>query len=68
MARYEAYIVGSDGDFMHRRVFACDTDEHAVEWAKQLVDRRVVELRSGARVVKRLSPPTWPVAAPGVAA
>ena len=55
MTRYQAYFVGSDGQFTHCRVFACNTDEHAIEWAKQLMDSRPVELWSGARVVKRIS-------------
>ncbi len=57
MTRYQAYFVGLDGHFTHCRVFRCDTDEHAIEWAKQLTDGRPVELWSGARVVKRLSCP-----------
>ena len=57
MTRYQAYFIGWDGQFMHYRAFACGTDEHAVEWAKQLMDQWPVELWSGARMVKRLSPP-----------
>jgi hypothetical protein len=57
MTRYRACTVGSDGHFVHCRVFACDTDEHAVEWAKQLMAGRAVELWSGAQLVKRLAPP-----------
>ena len=55
MTRYQAYFVGSDGHFAHCRAFKCDTDEHAIEWAKQLIDGRLIELWSGARVVKRLA-------------
>ncbi len=55
MTRYQAYLVGSDGSFAHCRAFTCDTDEHAIEWAKQLIEGRPVELWSGARVVKRLA-------------
>jgi hypothetical protein len=58
MTRYQAYFIGFDGQFLHYRAFACDRDEHAVEWAKQLMDRWPVELWSGARLVKRLSPLT----------
>ena len=57
MTRYQAYFIGWDGQFMHYRAFACDTDEHAVEWAKQLMDQWPVELWSGARMVRRLSKP-----------
>jgi len=57
VTRYQAYFIGWDGQFMHYCAFACGTDEHAVEWAKQLMDQWPVELWSGARMVKRLSPP-----------
>jgi hypothetical protein len=57
MTRYQAYFVESDGYFAHCRAFTCDTDEHAIEWAKQLIAGRPVELWSGARAVKRLSCP-----------
>ena len=57
MTKYQAYFVGSDGQVMHRRVFACYTDEEAIEWAKQLMDPWAVELWSGERMVKRLFPP-----------
>ncbi len=57
MVKYQAYFAGSDGGFTHYRAFACYTDEQAIEWTKQLMDQRPAELRCGARVVKRLSPP-----------
>jgi hypothetical protein len=59
MVRYLAYFVGPDGRFASHRAFACYTDEQAIEWTKQLMDpERPAELRCGARVITRLSPPT----------
>ena len=57
VVKYQAYFVGSDGQFTSHRSFACYTDEQAVEWTKQLMDQRPAELRCGERLVKRLSPP-----------
>jgi hypothetical protein len=57
VVKYQAYFVGPDGRFASHRVFACYTDEQAIEWTKQLMDpERPAELRCGARVIKRLSP------------
>ncbi len=56
MADYRAYIVGPSGTFVGSRNFACDTDEHAVEWAKQLLEDRPIELWSNSRMVSSLSP------------
>jgi len=38
MVKYQAYFVGPDGRFASQRVFACYTDEQAIEWTKQLMD------------------------------
>lgn len=57
MVRYQAYFMGADGHFTSHRAFACFTDEQAVEWTKQLMDRQPAELRCGERLVRRLSPP-----------
>ena len=58
MVKYQAYFVGPDGRFTSHQAFACYTDEQAIEWTKQLMDpERPAVLRSGARIVKRLSPP-----------
>ena len=57
MVKYQAYFVGPDGRFASHRVFACFTDEQAIEWTKQLMDpARPAELRCGARIIKRLTP------------
>jgi hypothetical protein len=53
---YRAYIVGADGHFISYRAFRCADDNEAVTWAKQLVDGHDVELWTGERFVKRLSP------------
>ena len=57
MAKYQAYFADADGGFTYYRAFACNTDEQAIEWTKQLMDQRPTELWCGARVVKRLDPP-----------
>jgi hypothetical protein len=57
MTDYRTYIIGADGHFASSRGFVCDTDDHAIEWAKQLLDDQPVELWSGERLVKCLSPP-----------
>ena len=57
MVKYQAYFVGQDGRFASHRVFACYTDEHAIEWTKQLKDpERPAELRCGERFITRLPP------------
>ena len=56
MSDYRAYVIGPDGHFASSRSFACDSDEYAVEWAKQLLENRPIELWSGERLVKRLAP------------
>jgi hypothetical protein len=44
MQEYRAYLVGSDGNIIHRVDFVCRDDEAAKERAKQFVDRHDVEL------------------------
>lgn len=56
MSKYQVQLSCSDGRLVRCRAFRCDTDEHAIEWAKQLMEGGPVELWSGARMVKRLSP------------
>jgi hypothetical protein len=56
MAEYRAYIVGTDGHFASFRAFVCNDDGDAIIWAEQLVDGHDVELWSGERFVKRLTP------------
>ena len=38
MVKYQAYFAGPDGRFASHRVFACYTDEQAIEWRRQLMD------------------------------
>jgi hypothetical protein len=54
MGDYRAFKIGPDGHFAASRAFVCDSDEEAIEWAKQLQEDRPVELWSGDRLVKRL--------------
>jgi hypothetical protein len=56
VAEYRAFVIGADGHFQNFRALVCDTDESAIAWAEQLLEDRPIELWSGARLVKRLSP------------
>ena len=57
MAEYRAYVIGRlDGHFATSRNFVCDSDEPAIEWVKQMLEKQPVELWSGERMVKRLLP------------
>jgi hypothetical protein len=56
MTDYRAYTVGDDGHIVASRGFRCDNDRDAIEWAKQLMDARALELWSGERLVHRLNP------------
>ena len=56
MAEYRAYVVGSDGHFVSFEGFTSNNDGEAIFKAKRLVDGHDVELWSGERFVKRLSP------------
>jgi hypothetical protein len=58
VAKYRAYVIGSDGQFESSRAFACDTDENAIVWAKQMAGPKPAELYSGKRLVEpRIDPP-----------
>jgi hypothetical protein len=54
MADYRAYMIGPDGHFAGSRGFVCDSDEHAIEWARQLLGDQPIELWSGERLIKCL--------------
>jgi len=54
--RYRIVTIDYDGKLSRHRGFACDNDDDAIVWAKQLVDAAPVELWSGARFVARLEP------------
>jgi hypothetical protein len=56
MAEYRAYVVGDDGHFVNCEGFVATDDGEAVAKAKRLVDGHDIELWSGERFVKRLSP------------
>jgi photosystem II stability/assembly factor-like uncharacterized protein len=60
MPDYRAYTVGSDGHFVRYRAFACETDDDAIVWAKQLVDAAAVEFWNQDRFVARLEPRDQP--------
>jgi hypothetical protein len=51
MADYRAYLVGEDGHFTDCDARTCRDDRAAIEWAKQLVDGRAIELWCGGRFV-----------------
>jgi hypothetical protein len=53
MAKYRACVMHSDGQFESCRAFACDTDENAIVWAKQMAGLQPAELWSGKRLVER---------------
>ena len=44
MADYRAYIVGEDGHFLDCEARRHNDDRAAIDWAKQLVSGRVIEL------------------------
>ena len=48
MADYRAYLVGEDGHFLDCEARPCNDDRQAVEWAKQLVGGRAIELWCGS--------------------
>jgi len=56
VTEYRAYTIGGDGQFIASRVFRCNNDAEAIVWAKQLIDKRALELWSGERLVHRLAP------------
>jgi hypothetical protein len=56
MADYRAYLVGEDGHFIDCDARRCIDDSQAVEWAKQLVDGRAIELWCGERFVAKFEP------------
>jgi hypothetical protein len=56
MADYRAYLVGEDGHILDCKARRWMDDRQAVEWAKQLVDGRAIELWSGERFVAKFEP------------
>jgi len=56
MPDYRAYEVGLDGHFTGSRGFVCDNDGDAIVWAKQFSGDGPIELWSGTRLVKQVSP------------
>ena len=56
MPDYRAYIVGEDGHFLDCEARRWMDDRQAVEWAKQLVAGRAIELWCGERFVAKLEP------------
>ena len=51
-----AYVIGDDGHFVSFEGFACRGDDEAIAKARRLVDGHDIELWSGERFVKRLTP------------
>ena len=58
MSHYRIVTINYDGQLSRHRGFACENDDDAIVWAKQLVDVSPVELWCGARFVARLEPPS----------
>ncbi|MEH2514295.1 hypothetical protein V1291_005649 [Nitrobacteraceae bacterium AZCC 1564] len=56
MPDYKAYFIGRDGHFFNAKDLLCDSDEVAIEAAKQLVDGHDVELWQRHRKVAKLKP------------
>jgi len=54
VAKYRIVAVAEDRLLV--RNFTCDSDEHAVEWAKQLIENHPIELWNHERLVIRLLP------------
>jgi hypothetical protein len=55
MPDYRVYIIGTDGHFQKSVALDCETDDAAVESAKQLVDGHDVELWQRDRKITRLT-------------
>ena len=57
MSHYRIYTLFA-GDRIARptQIFIGDNDQEAVQLAKQLLDGRDLEVRQGARVVRRIKP------------
>jgi hypothetical protein len=44
MSHYRAYVIGQDGHFIKSVILDCESDDAAIEAAKQLVDGHDIEL------------------------
>jgi hypothetical protein len=56
MASYRVVSVDDAGTVRSQRNFACATDEDAIAWAKQLENKKPIEVWSGPRFVVRIDP------------
>ena len=56
MADYRAYTVGEDGHFLDCEARHCKDNSQAIEWARQLIAGRAIELWCGERFVARIEP------------
>jgi hypothetical protein len=56
MAEYRVYVIGPDGHFATSRNFVRESDEQAIEWAKQMLEKQPLELWTGERMVKNFTP------------
>jgi hypothetical protein len=52
---YRAYVVGLDGHFTNSHECLAENDDAALEYARQFVDGRDVELWAGGRFVAKLT-------------
>ena len=57
VAEYRAFTVGTDGHFVGFEPIVCDTDDQAIERAKQLLDGRAIEVWCAERLIAKLKPP-----------
>ena len=55
MAHYRAYLIGPDGHFHAAHDLDCETDEAAIEAAKQYIDGHDVEVWQQSRRIVQLS-------------
>jgi hypothetical protein len=57
MSHYRIYtLFASDRIARPTQIFIGDNDQEAIQLAKQLLDGRDLEVRQGARVVRRIKP------------
>ena len=52
MPDYRAYTTNGEGHFTSFRAYSADSDKDAIEWAKQMMEGRAIEICSGTRLVK----------------
>ena len=56
MQDYRVFVIGPDGHIIDRIDLVCAAEEDAIEGARHVVDRHVIELWQGARRIERFEP------------